>query len=271
MDAMMMRMFGVAFLAGLLFSGPAVAEDLVTGLAVYEVGLDPSKGEGVASISGTMSARLLRECDTYVTEAELEADLTGLDGATLPLIVVSSHAETAKSLSFELTTTLGGMQVDHAAGTATRNDQGISVTLKEPTEREFTLEGDALFPVAMLEAAIAAAKAGETFREFSTFDGTGRGEEVWTVSVLITPVDEDDQDEEDALFAAGLGFEDMARWRMALSYFPPGANGEQTPAFSTSMVVYENGFAQAAVYDLGEVAMQLKLIEFSPIPPKPCP
>ena len=123
----------------------------------------------------------------------------------------------------------------------------------------------------MLEAAIAAAKAGETFREFRTFDGTGSGEEVWTVSVLITPAGADDENEDDALFAAGLGFDDMARWRMGMSYFPPGSGGEQTPAFSTSMVVYENGFAQAAVYDLGEFAMSLTLSEFSPIAPKPCP
>jgi hypothetical protein len=184
---------------------------------------------------------------------------------------VSTHKETGPSLTFDITTSLADMEVDRASGTATRNGDGISVALEEPEERNINLTGDVLFPVAMLEAAIAAAKAGETFREFRTFDGTGGGEEVWTASVLITPADESDDSEDDAAFAAGLGFEDMARWRMALSYFPPGSGGEQTPAFSTSMVVYENGFAQAAVYDLGEIAMQLKLIEFRPTEPKPCP
>ena len=72
----------------------------------------------------------------------------------------------------------------------------------------------------MIEAAIAAAKAGETFREFRTFDGTGKGEEVWTVSVLITPAGDDDENEDDALFAAGLGFDDMARWRMGAELLP---------------------------------------------------
>ncbi len=169
---------------------------------------------------------------------------------------MSSHSENGSSLSFELTTSLADMEVDHAQGTATRSADGVSVALTEPTKRTFAIDRKALFPVAMIEAAIAAAKAGETFREFRTFDGTGKGEEVWTVSVLITPAGEDDENEDDALFAAGLGFEDMARWRMGLSYFPPGSGGEQTPAFSTSMVVYENGFAQAAVYDLGQFAMQ---------------
>ncbi len=261
-----------ALVAAVSLAGPSFAiEPLVTGLAVYEVGLDPSKDSGVAAITGTMSARLERDCDTYVTEAELNADLTGPDGVSLPLHVVSSHSENGSNLTFELTTSLADMEVDHARGTATRDADGVSVALTEPAQRTFEIDGDALFPVAMIEAAIAAAKAGETFREFRTFDGTGKGEEVWTVSVLITPAGGEDENEDDALFAAGLGFEDMARWRMGLSYFPPGLGGEQTPAFSTSMVVYENGFAQAAVYDLGEFAMSLKLIEFSPIAPKPCP
>jgi hypothetical protein len=240
-------------------------------MAVYEVGLDPSKDSAVASITGTMSTRLELRCDTYMTDAELNANLVGPDGTGLPLKVVSSHSEGPSSLSFEMTTSLGDMQVDHARGIATRKADGISVALTEPAKRTFAIDRDALFPVAMIEAAITAAKAGETFREFRTFDGTGNGEEVWTVSVLITPQGQGKENEDEALFAAGLGFEDMARWRMGLSYFPPGAGGEQMPAFSTSMVVYENGFAQAAVYDLGQFAMSLKLIEFSPIAPKPCP
>jgi len=259
-------------LVGGLLSGPSLAlEPLVTGLAVYEIGLDTSKDSAVAAITGTMSARLELQCDTYVTEAELKADLIGPDGAGLPLRVVSNHSENGSSLTFEITTSLGDMEVDHARGTATRKADGITVGLTEPTKRTFAIDDEALFPVAMIEAAITAAKAGETFREFRTFDGTGNGEEVWTVSVLITPPGVEEENEDEALFAAGLGFEDIARWRMGLSYFPPGSGGEQMPAFSTSMVVYENGFAQAAVYDLGQFAMSLKLIEFSPIAPKPCP
>ena len=40
-------------------------EPLVTGLAIYEVGLDPSKDGRVAAITGTMTAQLERDCDTY--------------------------------------------------------------------------------------------------------------------------------------------------------------------------------------------------------------
>lgn len=268
----MMRISFAVLAAGCALAGPAAAQPpLVTGLAVYEVGLDPSKSAGLGAITGTMTARIERDCDVWITEAELDADIASADGMSLPLRVVSSHRETGESLTFDVTTLLADMEVDRASGAATLTADGISVALKEPETRDLTLPGKILFPVAMLEAAIAAAKSGEKFREFRTFDGTGNGEEIWTVSALITPVRAGEENEDAALFAAGLGFEDMARWRMGMSYFPPGSGGEQTPAFSTSMVVYENGFAQAAVYDLGEFAMSLTLSEFSPIAPKPCP
>ncbi len=263
--------FAVLAAAGALAGAAHAAEPLVTGLPIYEVGLDPSKGAGIAAITGTMTAKLERDCETWISEGELDAEIAGADGMSLPLRVVSSHKETGPSLIFDITTTLAEMEVDRAKGSATYDENGISVAIEEPEKMDLTLPGNALFPVAMLEAAIAAAEAGETFREFRTFDGTGKGEEVWTVSVLITPAGADDENEDDDLFAAGLGFDDLQRWRMALSYFPPGTGGEQTPAFSTSMVVYENGFAQAAVYDLGDFAMSLKLTEFRPIAPKPCP
>jgi hypothetical protein len=262
------------WLAAVAIAGaaPALAvEPLVTGVAVYEVGLGPSKDGGVADVTGMMTAKIVRECETYITEAELAADIAGDEGVSLPLKVVSTHRETPTSLAFDITTSLSGREVDRAVGMATREGDTLTVALDAPSTRQFTIDGDALFPVEMLEAAIAAARAGDTFREFRTFDGTGKGEEVWTVSVLLGPAGEDQADEDDTLFAAGLGFEDLARWRMGLSYFPPGSGGEQTPAFSTSMVVYENGFAQAAVYDLGAFAMSLKLVEFSPVAPKPCP
>jgi len=258
-------------LGALSGSAASATEPLVTGVAIYEVGLDTSKSAGLAAVTGTMTASLEHECDAYLSEARLDAEITGPDGMSLPLAVQSKHRETASYLDFAVTTSLAEMAVDEARGTARRDGDTISVELDAPGATVSKIGGEVLFPVALLEAAIAAAKGGETFREFRTFDGTGGGEEVWSVSVLITPVEAGAQSEEEALFVAGLGFEDMARWRMSLSYFPPETEGEQTPAFSTSMVVYENGFAQAAVYDLGEFAMSLKLVEFSPIPPKPCP
>ncbi len=265
------RMATAAMAASMVLATPGLAaQPMVTGVAVYEIGLDPSKGAGLATISGTMRAKIEHVCDAYVTEATLDAELTGPDGSRVPLDVVSRHRESAEMLEFEVSTSLAETEVDAASGTAMHDPAGVVVELDEPTAETLILPGKVLFPMAMLEAAIAAAKAGDSFVQFNTFDGTGKGAEVWTVSALISPAGAT-ADEDEAMFVEGLGFGELEHWRMALSYFPPGSTGEQMPAFSTSMVVYENGFAQAAVYDLGQFAMRLTLTEFQPIPPKPCP
>lgn len=123
----------------------------------------------------------------------------------------------------------------------------------------------------MLKAALAAAKAGETFTELRVFDGSGHGEEVWTLSIIISPEAKVKETADEAGLAAGLGLAGLRRWPMKLTYFPPSTSGEQTPAFATSAVVYENGFSLGVAYDYQQFAMQLKLAEFKPIPPKPCP
>ncbi len=265
----MLRPWTCALAAGVAVAGPAIADEpMVTGVAFYEIGLDPSKSSAVGSVVGSMRAQVEYVCDAYVTEAELDAEIAGPDGNRVPLKVVSHHRETTGELAFDVRTSLANVEVDAASGTAVKEAEGLAVTLEEPKGDALILPGKVMFPVEMLEAAIAAAKDGKRFVQYQTFDGTGGGSEVWTVSVLISPP-EPVADEDEALFVEGLGFGDLAHWRMALSYFPPGA-GEQTPAFSTRMVVYENGFAQAAVYDLGQFAMKLTLTEFQPIPPKPC-
>lgn len=256
-------------LAAAIPATPAMAaQPMVTGAAIYEIALDPSKSSTLGSLSGSMRTEVRQVCDAYVTDAELDAVIAGPDGHEVPLKVVSHHRETDKSLDFEVRSSLAGVEVDVAKGAATKEPDGLAVSLAEPKPETLLLPGEVMFPVEMLEAAIAAAEDGKRFVQYQTFDGTGGGSQVWSVSALISPPDPV-ADEDEALFVEGLGFGDLAHWRMGLSYFPPGG-GEQTPAFSTRMVVYENGFAQAALYDLGQFAMKLTLTEFQPSPPEPC-
>jgi hypothetical protein len=152
---------------------------------------------------------------------------------------------------------------------ATRENGGLSVSLTEPESGTFKFDGEVLFPMAMTRAVIRAAEAGERFVEYTTYDGSGFGREHWLVSVVIAEADEDSGD--DAAFAEGLGFGDMSRWRMTFNYFAPEPGDEMTPTFSTDAIVYKNGFSQAAVYDFGQFAMALELVEFKPIAPEPCP
>ena len=254
-----------------LVSPALSAEPFITGAATYEISLDLASGAGkLGGLTGTLIATLRHECDAYLAEGDLVADIVGPEGTTIPMTVKSKLVERGDTLDFDLTSTIASMEIDRAEGTATRTKDGLSVVLSAPEAKTLTLPGDVLFPVAMTEAAIAAAKAGKHLVEFKTFDGSGKGREVWTTSVLISPMTSADDSEEEVLFAGGLGFTDLPRWRMKFSYFQPKAGTDQMPAFATDAVVYENGFTMAAVYDFGQFAMKAKLVEVRPIPPRPC-
>ena len=260
-----------AGVAGLVeAAGAAAAPALVTGSAVYGLSLEDESGT-MGGVTGSMTAVLTRDCDTYRSTTSLVADFEGPMGS-LPLDMESDVYEKADSLVFDIRGEFASMEIERARGEATRTDGGIAVALTEPKTETRTVDGDVIFPLAMMGAAVAAAKAGKTLVDFSVYDGSGHGRDVWLVSVTIGAAPESgDESGDDALFAAGLGFSGMDRWQMGFSYYPADATGDLTPAFSSSAVVYENGFAQAASYDFGEFALRLKLEEFSSIPPEPCP
>jgi hypothetical protein len=257
--------------AGMAATQASAEVALVTGSAVYGLSLEDDSG-AMGGVKGSMTAAVTLDCDTYRSVTSLDADLEGPMG-TLPLAMKGDVLENDDSLVFDIRGKFATMEIERAKGTATRTDDGIAVELTEPETTTRTVEGDIIFPLAMLRAAVEAAKAGETLVDFALYDGSGYGRDVWLVSVTIGAAPEagDDDSGEEALFAAGLGFADMQRWQMAFSYYPSDATGDLTPTFSSRAVVYENGFAQAASYDFGEFALRLKLEEFSPVPPEPCP
>jgi hypothetical protein len=234
-------------------------------------GLDPDNSGSLSGLSGQIVETLTLVCTTYRMEVALDATLIGPDGSESLLDFKSIHVESGDRLDFDIAGKMGSTELERAEGTAARTDNGVTVSITAPAAKTLDLKGPIRFPVAMLKAALAAAKAGETFTEITVFDGSGHGEEVWTLSIIISPEEKVRETADEAELAAGLGLSDLRRWPMKLSYFPPSTSGEQTPAFATSAVVYENGFSLGVSYDYQQFAMKLELAEFKPIAPTPCP
>lgn len=263
----------LAMLSGLLLfgAGPLASDPLITGATTYELELDPGKSAAAAAnIFGEMTLSLKRDCSAYRTEVAMDIGLSTPDGKTVPMTMRSTLIESGNTLDFDLSGEFGRSSIEEAKGTARRTDAGLDVSITAPADKAFAVAGPVLFPIAMIEAALAAAQAGQTFADFKVFDGSGHGEDVWSLSVLIAPVSPSEDFGEEALFASGLGFEALDRWRMKFSYFEPDTGGEQVPAFATEAIVYANGFALATVYDLGGVTLRVKLIGFAPLAPTPC-
>ncbi|MCP4386609.1 MAG: DUF1849 family protein [Hyphomicrobiales bacterium] len=255
---------------GLVLPSTITAEPLLTAKAVYDLSLDDDELGVMSRIEGAMTTSLTRNCNTYTSSVAMSARLEGPDGSSIPLIVRSKHIEGETSLAFEIYASLAGVETERTEGAAERNTDGISVTVSVPETSSFEIEAGPLFPMELVEEAVAAARAGKTLVEFPSYVGSGGGREVYRISVVIGTYDTRMDSDDETLFAAGLGFADMARWPMTFSYFLPGERDSMTSALTSYSVVYENGFAQAARHDFGPFAMRLTLAEISPIPPTPC-
>jgi hypothetical protein len=265
------EMFVAAALALAASAGPALAaEELVSGMAVYELALDPSKG--LAGVGGTISGRLesglFKVCDGYRSTARLDAQIMPSTGGALTMKLDSDLTETADALRFKVSGRFGLQVLQDTQGVATLTSDGLSVKFDRPVAEDRAFDGGpVLFPIALVKRAIAAASAGERFVSVRAFDGSEK--EIWTVSVVIGDARSANESEDEKEFAEALGIADVRRWPMKLSYFPPGG-GDQAPAFATEGVVYENGFVLGATYDFGQFAMKLSLVEFKPAEAETC-
>ncbi|MGB6657002.1 MAG: DUF1849 family protein, partial [Methylovirgula sp.] len=64
--------------------------------------------------------------------------------------------------------------------------------------------------------------------------------------------------------------EHMRRWPVSISYFDPG-NKDESPDYTLSFELYENGISRALRLDYGDfvLAGEMKSLELLPTPPCP--
>ncbi len=269
-----MHMKAVVVLAATLVGGLgahiAAADELTTGTAVYELSLDPGKSAGsLASLSGRMESGLLRVCDHFEGWNGMDAKVQLPDGREVSMAIRSTFTETENTLRFDVSGTLGSMVVDDSHGLATRTQNGISIVTDPPASKKIDFAGgEVLFPVALTNRAIAAARAGDHLLNVFAFDGSKSA--VWPATAVIGDARSVSETDSEKAFAQALGMTNMEHWPMKLSYFLPDAPGDSTPSFSMDTVVYATGFSLGGVYNFGKFAMRLELVEFKPAAPKPC-
>ncbi len=112
---------------------------------------------------------------------------------------------------------------------------------------------------------IEAARAGKNILELPVYDGSETGEKVYsTMTVIGREIASDEKMPTDA--AAGqAALAGLKRWPVTISYFDHAEtrNGEQTPVYSISFELYENGISRALSLDYGDfvVAGEMSQLE----------
>src|SRR6185437_8548737 len=119
-----------------------------------------------------------------------------------------------------------------------------------------------------------AAKAGKSVLELTVYDGSDNGQKVYnTLSVIGQPIPGDRAPSGQDPATTSDAMKSMTRWPVTVSYFDHDAkptDGEQTPVYSMSFELYENGVSRALVLDYNDFVLAGSLGKFDVKDGKPC-
>ena len=246
--------------------------------ALYELSLVKSRG---SSTINSARGRILYNfsgsaCEGYTSEFRQVSELdSGEDKVTLSDLRSTSWEDGAgKSYRFKIDSRMNDTDSSPVDGVAERTGDHVTVKLKQPVVKTFTLDGATVFPTEQIQRIIAAAREGKSVLELTVYDGSDNGEKVYnTLSVIGQPIPGDrttaapDPSTENDLMKS------LTRWPVTVSYYDRDAKpteGEQTPAYAMSFELYENGVSRALVLDYNDFVISGALGKFDIKDSKPC-
>lgn len=270
-----------AFASGVVAAGKADAAANVGFLphqALYDLSLLKSRGSN--SINGARGRILYSftgsACEGYTSEFRQVSEMSsGEDKVTLSDLRSTSWEDAAgKTYRFKIDSRMNDTASSPVDGIAERVGDHITVKLKQPQAKTFTLDGSTVFPTEQIERIIEAAKAGKTVVEQTVYDGSDNGEKIFnTLAVIGKPIhgdrtiaSPDPSTESDVMKSA-------TRWPVTVSYYEHDTKpeeGEQTPAYAMSFELFENGVSRALVLDYNDFVISGALGKFDVKDAKPC-
>ena len=246
--------------------------------ALYELSLVKSRGSN--SINGARGRILYNfsgsACEGYTSEFRQVSELDSGEGkVTLSDLRSKSWEDGAgKSYRFKIDTRMNDADSAPVDGVAERTGDHVTVKLKQPVAKTFTLDGSTVFPTEQIERIIAAARAGKSVLELMVYDGSDNGEKVYnTLSVIGQPIPGDRSIATPDPSTANDVMKSLTRWPVTVSYYDHDSkakDGEQTPVYAMSFELYENGVSRALVLDYNDFVISGALGKFDVRDSKPC-
>jgi hypothetical protein len=248
--------------------------------AVYDLKLSKSHGSrGIQAVRG----RILYDfsgnaCEGYDLEFRQVSELDSDEGKAAISDLRSTTWEdgAAQKFRFNSQNKLNEERTDIVDGHAERKTQTVAVDLSKPTEKNFTVPLDAVFPTEHMRRIIVAAREGKTILEFPVYDGSETGEKLYnTLTVIGRPIAPGAKPPSDAT-AKNPAFAKLTRWPVTISYFDKLAEdaergGEQQPVYSIGFELYENGVSRGLVLDYTDFTISGDLSSLDMKKAKPCP
>jgi hypothetical protein len=258
-------------------SGPA-SRPFLAHQALYELSLVKSRGSNsINSARGRILYNFTGSaCEGYTSEFRQVSELDSGEGkVTLSDLRSTSWEDGAgKSYRFKIEARTNDTDSSPVDGVAERTGDHVTVKLKQPVSKTFTLDGSTVFPTEQIERIIAAAREGKSVLELTVYDGSDNGEKVYnTLSVIGQPIPGDRTVAAPDPSTANDLMKSLTRWPVTVSYYDRDAkstDGEQTPVYSMSFELFENGVSRALVLDYNDFVVSGALGKFDVKDTKPC-
>ena len=247
--------------------------------ALYELNLVKSRGSNaVQSARGRILYNFSGSaCEGYTSEFRQVSELeVGEEGKTMLSDLQSTSWEAAdgKSYRFKIDSRSNNSDASPVDGIAERTGDHITVKLKQPETKTFTLDGSTVFPTEQIRRIIAAAKEGKSLLELTVYDGSDNGEKVYnTLSVIGQPIPSTKEAQSPDPSTSSEQMKTLTRWPVTVSYYDRDAQkkeGEQTPVYAMSFELYENGVSRALVLDYNDFVIAGSMGKFEVKDSKPC-
>jgi hypothetical protein len=246
--------------------------------ALYELSL--VKSRGTASIDRARGRILYNfsgsACEGYTSEFRQVSELNSGEGKVTLSDLRSTSWEDGegKSYRFRIDTRMNDAPSNAVDGIAERAGDQITVKLKQPEPKTFTLDGSTVFPTEQIQRIIAAAKEGKALLELTVYDGSDNGEKVYnTLTVIGQPIPGDRTIASPDPATTNEQMKSLTRWPVTVSYYDRDAKarqGEQTPVYAMSFELFENGVSRALVLDYNDFVISGVLGKFDVRDSRPC-
>jgi hypothetical protein len=246
--------------------------------ALYDLNLLKSRGSNTIN---SARGRILYNfsgstCEGYTSEFRQVSELEIGEGkVTLSDLRSSSWEDGAgKSYRFKIDARTNDSESSPVDGIAERSGDHITVKLKQPEAKTFTLDGATVFPTEQIHRIIDAARQGKSLLELTVYDGSDNGQKVYnTLTVIGQPIPADRAASSPDPSTTDEHMKSLTRWPVTVSYFDRDAqqkDGEQTPVYAMSFELYENGVSRALVLDYNDFVISGALGKFDVKDTKPC-
>jgi hypothetical protein len=246
--------------------------------ALYDLNLVKSRGSN--SINSARGRILYNfsgsACEGYTSEFRQVSEMDSGEGKVTLSDLRSTSWEDGdgKSYRFKIDTRMNDTDSSPVDGVAERTGDHVTVKLKQPVTKTFTIDGSTVFPTEQIQRIIEAARAGKSVLELQVYDGSDNGEKVYnTLSVIGQPIPGDRTVASPDPSTASDVMKSMTRWPVTVSYYDHDANAkdsEQTPVYAMSFELYENGVSRALMLDYNDFVIAGALGKFNVEDSKPC-